>query len=330
MPGNANGKLRTLYIMQMLQDETDENHGLSMTAIINRLADFGMTVDRKTIYTDINTLRDFGLVIDTYQRNPVEYAISHRDFTLEELMLMVDAVQSCAFITQKQCDKISRNLKLLATDAQREKLNRCIHVDGRARGRNDVVLANVDTIHEALRTKHKIRFTYWKIGADGQWHIQHDGKPYELTPVRITFSDGYYYLTAWSDSHEAMTEYRIDRMRDLVVSDAAATKRSEIGEYEFATRDSQYFGRFDGEVTNVVLSVSEDIMGVIYDRFGKDAEISPKKKQENMANVRVTVRKSPQFFGWVAGMDGKVTIKKPKKLAQEYKDYLVKLANQID
>ena len=323
MAGNANGKLRILYIMQMLQDETDAEHGLSMTAIIGRLADLGLSVDRKTVYTDFATLREFGLSIETYQRNPVEYALANRDFTIDELMLMVDAVQSCRFITQTQSDKISRNLKLLATDSQREKLNRCIHVDGRVRGKSDAVLGNVDAIHEALRLKRKIAFTYWKVGSDGDWHIQHDGKPYELTPMRVTYSDNRYYLTAWSDSHESATEYRIDRMRDVAVSEEKATRRTEIAEYEYATRDSQYFGRFDGEVVSCTLKVDEDMMGVIYDRFGKDAEVG--RKKDGTPTARVSVRVSPQFFGWVAGLDGKVSIAKPKKLAKEYRDYLRRL-----
>ena len=111
MSGMANGKLRILYVMRMLQEETDSEKGLSMTAIIQRLADFGLTVDRKTIYTDLDTLRDFGIKIDTAQRNPVEYYIENRDFDLDELMLMVDAIQSCRFITQSQCERISRNIR---------------------------------------------------------------------------------------------------------------------------------------------------------------------------------------------------------------------------
>ena len=177
MSGMANGKLRILYVMRMLQEETDSEKGLSMTAIIQRLADFGLTVDRKTIYTDLDTLRDFGIKIDTAQRNPVEYYIENRDFDLDELMLMVDAIQSCRFITQSQCERISRNIRLLATDYQREKLARRIHVDGRVKGRGDKTFESIDAIHEAMRLKRKICFTYWKIGPDGEMHIQHDGKP---------------------------------------------------------------------------------------------------------------------------------------------------------
>ena len=67
----TNSKLRTLSIMQMLQDETDEDHGLSMSAILARLSELDMTADRKTVYADFDVLREFGLAIGTAQRNPV-------------------------------------------------------------------------------------------------------------------------------------------------------------------------------------------------------------------------------------------------------------------
>lgn len=323
MSGMANGKLRILYVMRMLQEETDSEKGLSMTAIIQRLADFGLTVDRKTIYTDLDTLRDFGIKIDTAQRNPVEYYIENRDFDLDELMLMVDAIQSCRFITQSQCERISRNIRLLATDYQREKLARRIHVDGRVKGRGDKTFESIDAIHEAMRLKRKICFTYWKIGPDGEMHIQHDGKPYEVTPVRVSYSNDFYYLTAWSDSHEAMTEYRIDRMRNVATSEEKATHNEEISNHEFKVRDSQYFGRFDGELVKVSFTVDQDMLGAVYDRFGKDAEIE--EDEEGSCIARAYVRVSPQFFGWVAGLDGKVRIDKPTKLKDEYREHLRKL-----
>ena len=324
MAGNAKGKLRTLYIMQMLQDETDDEHGLSMTGIISRLADLGMTADRKTVYTDLDTLREFGMSIGTVQRNPVEYYLERREFSLDELMLMVDAVQSCPFITQRQAERLARNIRRLATDSQREKLERRIHVDNRARGRNDSMLSNVDRIHDAMHSKKKIAFTYWKIGLDGQLHAEHKGEAYVVSPMRISFSNNRYYLTAWSDKHDEVREYRIDRMQGLRMLDEKAYRNNQMAEYEYRVRDSQFFGRFDGPVTNVTLNVRKELMPEVIDRFGKDTPVS--QRDEDSADVRVSVRVSPQFFGWVAGMDGLVTIAKPGKLAEEYRDYLRKLA----
>ena len=130
MAYNSKAKLKVLYLWKILQEETDAEHGLSMTQILERLASYGISAERKSIYDDIKTLRDFDIDIKTYQRNPVEYAIERRDFTLEELMLMVDAVQSCRAITERQARMLITNIKQLATNREQALLDRRIHVEG--------------------------------------------------------------------------------------------------------------------------------------------------------------------------------------------------------
>lgn len=322
MTANAKAKLKMLHIMRMLQEETDRDHGLSMNQIISNLADEGIDAERKSVYRDIQILRDFGIDIQVYQRSPVEYAVARRDFTLSELMLLVDAVQSSRFITQRQSDALVRNIKLLASDAEREKLNKRIHVAGRIKSKNESVFDNVDIIHEAIRCHKKLSFTYWKTNVDGNLVIQHEGRPYLLTPVGVVYADGFYYLTSWSDSHGSTADYRIDRMRDVAMSDELSQPVPKTLRCVFEEADGQYFGRFNGDVVRTTLRVDPDKIDIVLDRFGRDAVIT---RGEGCAYASVLVRKSEQFFGWVAGLGKTVTIEKPEKLKDEYRSYLKSL-----
>lgn len=65
-------KLKILYVKQILEEETDAEHGLSMRQIIERLEQFDIKAERKSVYRDIEVLREFGCDIRPYQRNPVE------------------------------------------------------------------------------------------------------------------------------------------------------------------------------------------------------------------------------------------------------------------
>lgn len=327
MTANANAKLKLLHIMRMLQEETDEEHGLSMRRIIDKLSEIGIDAERKSVYRDIQLLREFGFDIRTYQRNPVEYAIARRDFSLSELMLMVDAVQSSRFITQRQSNALVRNIKLLASDAEREKLDKQIHVAGRIKSKNESVFGNVDVAHEAIRRRKKLRFTYWKTGVDGKPVVQHGGRPYVLTPVKVVYADGFYYLTTWSDSHESLADYRIDRMRNVMVLEEAAARVPEVSEHAAAETDGQYFGRFNGDVVRTTLRVAPDKVDIVLDRFGGDVVIS--QGPDGCAYASTTVRKSEQFFGWIAGLGATVTIEKPCVLKEEYRSYLLKLLEEV-
>lgn len=183
MTNNPKAKLKTLYVMRILQDETDAEHGLSLRQIIERLNDYGIQAERKGLYRDIEALREFGFDIQTYQRNPVQYAIASRDFTLSELMLLVDAVESCKFLTKRQSRSLTTNLKLLASDHERALLDRRIHVPGRITSKRDSVFEDIDTLHDAMRLQKKVEFKYFKYGLDGTRFATHDGMKHVVTPV---------------------------------------------------------------------------------------------------------------------------------------------------
>lgn len=326
MPNNSKSKLKMLYIKQILEEETDESHGLSMTQLIGRLREYDIPAERKGVYRDIQTLRDFGVDIRTYQRNPIEYAIGKRDFSLSELMLLVDAVESCKFLTTRQSRALITNLKLLASDHNRALLDRRIHVQGRILSKKDGVFENVDMLHDAMRQRRQVEFQYCRYDLKGDRRLTHDGKVYEVTPVGITFWDGFYYLTAWDDERGRMSEYRIDRMERLRVSQKEAARNDEIAHYSFDGDEYERFGRFGGDPVTVTLLVDADKVEIILDRFGEAAELF--EQGSDTAKAIVKVRKSEQFFGWIAGLGGTVRIDGPKSLKREYTDYLLRLAKE--
>lgn len=326
MPNNSKSKLKLLYIKQILEDETDAEHGISMTRLIERLNEFDIPAERKGVYRDIQTLRDFGIEIQTYQRSPVEYAIARRDFSLSELMLLVDAVESCKFLTRRQSNMLTTNLKLLASDHQRELLKRRIHVTGRISSKNESVFTSIDTLHEAIRTKKRVEFMYYKYGLDGNRYATHGNRPHEVTPVSISFSDGFYYLTAWDDERDDMAEFRIDRMDKIRVTDKPATKNDEIAHHKYEGDEHEYFGRFGGDPVTATLLVTGDKVEIIKDRFGDAAMLYP--QDDDTAKAVVKIHKSEQFFGWIAGLGGTVRIHEPKSLKQEYNEYLLGLIEE--
>ena len=327
MAANGKQKLKLLYLYKMLDEQTDATHGLTMAQILEKLEELGISAERKGIYRDLDVLREFGCDIGTIQHMPVEYTMEKTGLSLAELTLLVDAVQSCRFLTQRTASRLVKKLSALASVYEREALKGRVHVDGRVKSQSESVFYNVDTIHEAMRSKKKISFLYYKYDVRMKAVAQHGGKLYTETPVQIVFANGYYYLIGWSDTHEDFVRFRIDRMRLLQVSGEKATRNQRIANYAFDDFAYQTFGMFDGEPVCAKLRVAPDAMGIVADRFGTDVTVSPRAAGD--ADVSVTVRKSAQFFGWVAGMNGAVTIAGPKALAEEYRSWLQDLAAQV-
>ena len=323
MTANSKAKLKTLYIRRMLEEETDVEHGLTMRDIIERLEAEGIEAERKSIYRDIELLREFGLDIHTYQRNPVEYALERRDFTLSELMLMVDAIESSKFLTRRQANLLVGNIKSLASVSEQAKLDRRITVHGRIRSKADGVFEAIDVVHEALRSRRKVSFLYFRRGIDGERHAVHGGEPYVVTPLELTYDEGFYYLTAWNDHHNSRNEFRVDRMGRVKVSDEPAVRLNVVAPDEYDDAQYETFGRMRGEKAVVTLLVQSDRIEIVTDRFGDRAEVGACGPTHARAVVRVYL--SPQFYGWVAGMNGTVSIAAPPSVQRDYKEYLQKL-----
>lgn len=61
-----NVRMRLLLVMQILTEQTDGEHGLTMKEIIDFVTEHGIAGERKSIYEDIHALQEFGLPIVYY------------------------------------------------------------------------------------------------------------------------------------------------------------------------------------------------------------------------------------------------------------------------
>ena len=149
MAKSSNQKAKILYLMELFLEETDEEHPISRKGIEERLEKLGIRAERKSIYNDIETLKNFGLDIEYRKEHPEGYYLAEREFELPELKLLVDAVQSSRFITQKKSDALIRKIEKLTSRYEARKLQRQVVVADRIKAMNESIYYNVDKLHSA-------------------------------------------------------------------------------------------------------------------------------------------------------------------------------------
>ena len=320
MAKSANQKTKLLRLAHMLLRQADEDHPLTVPQIIERLAQWDIKAERKSIYDDLEALRLFGLDVQSRKGKAPGWFVGNREFELPEVKLLMDAVQSSRFITQKKSDALIRKLEGLASAHQAGQLQRQVYVSGRIKVMNESIYYNVDKLHTAIAGQKAITFKYFDYDIARKKVFRQEGKRYVVSPYGLIWNSENYYLVAFDHSHREMRHYRVDKMAEIVVTCLEREGRDQYPDFQLAEYGQKHFGMYSGQEMKVTLRGRRDKASLVWDRFGQDIIMVPDGAEHFTVTLPVVV--SPQFFGWLLGLDGSVTLAGPREAVNLYRRLL--------
>ena len=196
------------------------------------------------------------------------------------------------------------------------------HIVSLDKGRkgNSSFIYNVDAIDRAINDNKQISFLYFDYDEKHKKVYRKSGNRYTVSPAFMVWNKDNYYLLCFSNGHDNVVTYRLDKMEKVAVEE---TDREPHPEYElFNTEEyrKQVFSMFGGESQNITLLFTANILSDMFDRFGDDIRI--KKVDDDTYSVDITVQISKTFFAWIVGTQGKVKIKSPRKVIDEFNGIL--------
>lgn len=320
-------KLRLLYIEKMLND-TDEEHPLTNAEIMQILEEkYGITTHRTTIPSDIDLLIKFGMEIEIIESKPKKYYLNDyaRTFTLPELKMLVDSVASFKFITKNKSDELIEKIVTLGTPSSVPSLKRNLWSEGRIKQENERIYFNIEAINQAINEGKKIAFQYFQYDVKKKQKLKHDGALYKFSPYALVWNGDYYYMVGFSEKHDGIGNFRIDRIAKTpqILDDDAVPMPQD---FDIAEYTNGMLRMYNSERCDVELICDNSVMDAIIDKFGTGAktyafDMTSFKLEANVAINHV-------FFSWIFGFGGKVKIKSPIEVKQQYAD-MVKAAADI-
>ena len=239
-----------LLLRQYLYQQTDEQHPASVTDILAFWQQHGIQAGRKSVYTDIELLQNAGMDIVCVKSSQNKYFVGQRLFELPELKLLVDAVESSRFITEKKSTALIKKLGHLTSTAQAEQLNRRIYMGGTPKPENENIYYNVDTIHNAVQKKQQITFQYFEYTPKKEKVLKHDGYKYRFSPYAMIWNRDCYYAVGWSEKHGKIAQFRVDRMTAVEPLKQAAVQTLDFDPAEYVRK---VFGMYPDNLCTVQL-----------------------------------------------------------------------------
>ena len=325
MARSAYQKLKPLYIMNYLLQNSDEDHLVSMSQLIEHLAAHGIPSERKSVYDDIEALRVFGLdIVQGGSGKNAGYYIANRSFELPELKLLVDSVQSSKFITHKKTATLIKKIETLASIHEAQLLNRQVYVKNRIKTMNESIYYNIDAIQSGISQNKKIQFKYFEYTVQKTRHYRKNGAFYVVSPFAMTWDDENYYLVAFDSQAGIIKHYRVDKMTEISSTEEDRDGLDAYQALDMAVYARKVFGMFSGEEESVQLRFENHLVGAVLDRLGQDVFIIA--DGDDHFTVRADVVVSPQFFAWVTGFGAAAQIIGPDDVVEKMRQHINSVA----
>lgn len=325
MARSAYQKLKPLYIMNYLLQNSDDDHQVSMSQLIEHLAAHGIPSERKSVYDDIEALRVFGLdIVQGGSGKNAGYYIANRSFELPELKLLVDSVQSSKFITHKKTATLIKKIETLASIHEAQLLNRQVYVKNRIKTMNESIYYNIDAIQSGISQNKKIQFKYFEYTVQKTRHYRKDGAFYVVSPFAMTWDDENYYLVAFDSQAGIIKHYRVDKMTEISSTEEDRDGLDAYQALDMAVYARKVFGMFSGEEESVQLRFENHLVGAVLDRLGQEVFIIA--DGDDHFTVRADVVVSPQFFAWVTGFGAAAQIIGPNDVVEKMRQHINSVA----
>ena len=314
----GNQKQKMLNLLQILYEQTDENHPLSAPRIVELLRERGIECERKTIYRDIESLVGFGFEI-MQSTSPQGYYLGDRLFELPELRMLADCIKSSEFITEKKTVELIGKLKKLTSRHLAEELDESDGILGRPKNRNERIYYSIDTLHTAIRSGKKVHFSYYRhVIRSGRVFFQ---KSHEFTvsPYALIWNDGKYYLVANYEKYDDFSHYRVDRMKQVNIVSEPVRPLGEVSRFNEGFDECDYvnsiFEMYAGSYVDYIdLKCAMSCIEHVVERFGQD--ICYNAPDDNYFTIRVKAVINDGLISWILAQRGGVSVLYPPELAE--------------
>ncbi|WP_174615010.1 helix-turn-helix transcriptional regulator [Virgibacillus ihumii] len=305
---------RLLNLRDILFEETDDMHELGISELSEKLkASTGDAVfDTRTIKRDLETLdeTDFEIVRNTGRYGKMYFSHQTRLFETYQLRLIIDAILSAKFITTNEKEKLIQKVKNLTSRHIANTLPEPILFSQSANMDYELVKLNIDCVHRAISESRVLTYQYGKFNVKKEFEYHRNAERYHVEPYALIWQNDYYYLIGRFQENDELRHYRLDRIRDIQISEQSFRKKKfNLQEYV-----DQSFHMFAGEEMWMKIRFDNSLVNVVLDRFGQDADI--RELDDNHFVLSTKVKLSDGLVNWILTWGHKAKVLSPDHLVE--------------
>lgn len=306
------GAARVLILKNTLEEESDEDHLLSMNCLIAVLEEHGIHADRRTVYHDIKALNENGesIIFAKHGRHVQGYYMEHR-LSPAEAVILAESVQDSLSLSTDDGSRISNKIIALLSMHQRSGLR--LNPSSLGKTDNKEVLSTISLILQAIQQAHPISFRYYDYTVTRQKKYRRSSHLYTEVPYAVITDSGRLYCVLYSSIHQSFGAWRIDKMDSLtIVNESAELKPFDLERWMQAS-----FRMYTGRPETITCEFDLSILNQVYDQFGRDILISKVTDTAFTASIQGSV--TPTLISWLLQFYDRITVRQPASLISQLK-----------
>lgn len=242
------------------------------------------------------------------------------DFTDEELMFLMDAVQFSKHVSKSNAEEITQKLLKLTHNRYSGVFSLYKNINEKNVPVNKDLFRYLGDINTAIHLQKMISFYPTEIGTDKRAHRVGD-EPVKICPYRIVVADGYYYLLCGEKYSKIIRRYRVDRITGLKILDEGFVH--SVSRINAAVHSHEYIAEHCymniGETVDVTLEIDRKILSDVIDTFGTKTKIDPAHPSMNRITVHV-MSSEKDIIDWAMRYGEYAVILTPDYLVEEIQE----------
>src|SRR5699024_5134967 len=244
------------------------------------------------------------------------YSHQSRLFETYQLRLINDAILSARIITTNEKEKLINKIKNLTSKHIAKTFPEPIVFSQSANIDYELVKLNIDSVHRAISEGKVLTYKYGTFNVKKEFVHHREGSRYHVEPYALIWQNDFYYLIGVFQETNEIRHYRLDRIRDISVSETTFKKRDfNLQEYV-----NQSFHMFAGEEMRIKIRFHNSLVNVVLDRFGQDADI---REIDDVHFVLSTKAKlSDGLINWILTWGNRAKVLSPEHLVKRIKEQI--------
>lgn len=309
-----------ILVLNVLEKYTDESHYLNASEVAELIhSEYGLTIERRTIYTTIDLLIGMGYEIETFKENNKGYRLKNRILSNSDLLKLAHSVHSANFFSGREASDLIKRVYQVQSIYAKNTSDQ-LYIENKVNKTQQNYFKYLELLNDAIIYKKVIQFEYLKYNFNKE--LVSTQRPYIVTPHKLAYFDDHYHIIVYNEVTGKLMHYRLDRICNVSYVKKISSSQASLSDI------NTYYNL----VTNLIPVQSDvfkvkchnSILDQAIEKFENNITVTPIDQNYFIAEINTSI---DNLLYWSFQYINYTVVLEPEALKEQIKKTLFRATN---